>query len=1188
MNDEGCVSRLLTSPKSGSSSFKPALSRPSQDNSQSAFDNPSLCDNPVEALPSPEKFLHNEFDPVKLMSNMCDLFFSSYSGLTCFVRASLTSTARTVEGHACNDLWPVPPPRWRWTADACPNPRRRRRRRYLEVRRKMLQILIASLNWTVLGHVQRPPVCAQLGAPISNQQHLVIERFERMLDHFLHMSVFQGTDLGRVSGKFGNLIGVLQELPFCSLRLEDLETLFCKVHADLDPYQARFSPPSHHHQPDQESCASVTGSRVSASASQTSAKPVHADRVKWENPPSFEAREFLEPLTRAAFDDPETLRKDPKDWPSVPPGKMHITREEMLKLINRWDALGACRLIDASTKDFREAVGIFCVDKDEFFDRLIINPKTINSRMHSIAVSTKELAPGSMLGLLSLSHDEIFRFSADDLTDFYYTFKVSAARSRRNAFRMKFRADELCHLKCFEPSLHDKEILVCLSTLAMGDSLAVEIAQQSHANVLKVFCGAMNPSECLRYRSPVPRGDFIELLAIDDHVGIQRLPRASFKNNPYLRDSEIFDQATTAYKTVGLVQHEKKRKRNQTEGIILGADFDGLAGVVMGPRNRIAILSTLTLIVASKGTCTPKLLSIILGCWIHVLLFRRAMFAVIDQLFREGQGLPNDAVFCLSGQAVCELQMLAVLGPVAQSNLRASYCDTMFCTDASPSGGAVIGAKVTAAFTKEIWRHCEQRGYYTRLQSPVSEILQEKGLEPESDILFNSDTPIAANEPFSFSVPPPMAEGVLYDCIELFRGTGNWSEAHASRGFKVHDGVDVSGRRLRFLDLSNKSVAVELVALALRGVCRDWHAGVPCPSFGLRGFNPNDPYTRYHNQLARRACFILTVAFLQGQFISIEQPGNSRLFLLHCYRTLVSLGCVISHFCFCSFGSAFKKASKWMHNKPWLIRLESQCSCKWKGNHLVVRGGFTKSLVEEFDHRCSPNATSVYGRRPNVGESVASYSASYPLKLVHSMASGLARALRGQLDRIPDEVRIRSLLESGFAAESNDSPARSFEPSYAPRQWFEDPEWIGELCDSLEFKELFRFVFKRPGHINVNEARTYKSWIKSLSKSHPDSRAVGLLDSRVTIGLPRADPHPIRSAVSIWELCHTSLALVCFRGFCTAVPQRIGLTGQVVVETLTNLAKSCHPGRQICCTATFAVLTPWSSRAGWRKTLHGG
>ncbi len=428
------------------------------------------------------------------------------------------------------------------------------------------------------------------------------------------MSDFQGTDLGRVSGKFGNLIGVLQELPFCSLGLEDLERLFCKVHADLDPYQSHFVSSQSSHHPDQTSCASVTGCRISAAASQTSAKPVHADRVKWENPPSFEARDFLEPLTRAAFDDPETLRKDPNEWPRAFPGKMHITREEMLKLIDRWDALGACRLIDAASKDYREAVGIFCVDKGKFYDRLIINPKTINSRMHSIAVSTKELAPGSMLGLLSLGPGEVFRFNADDLTDFYYTFRVSEARSRRNAFRMKFQSQELCHLTCYDDSMKDKEILVCLSTLAMGDSLAVEIAQQSHCNVLKVFCGAMDPSECLRYRSPIPRGDFVELLAIDDHVGIQRVPKSSFKDTPYLRDSHIFDLAAKAYKTVGLVQQEKKRKRNQLQGIILGADFDGLAGIVMGPRNRIAILCILTSIIATKGTCTPKLLQIILGC----------------------------------------------------------------------------------------------------------------------------------------------------------------------------------------------------------------------------------------------------------------------------------------------------------------------------------------------------------------------------------------------------------------------------------------------------------------------------------------------------------------------------------------------------------------------------------------------
>ena len=152
--------------------------------------------------------------------------------------------------------------------------------------------------------------------------------------------------------------------------------------------------------------------------------------------------------------------------------------------------------------------------------------------MASLSYTTKELAPGSMLSLLSLKTHEMFRFSADDLTDYYYCFKVSSKRATRNAFRMIFEDYEVSHLKSFHPSLVGKKILVCLATLAMGDSLAVEIGQQAHKHVLQVWAGSMKPQELLRYRSPVPRGDFIELLAIDDHVGIQRLPIHQFPDNP--------------------------------------------------------------------------------------------------------------------------------------------------------------------------------------------------------------------------------------------------------------------------------------------------------------------------------------------------------------------------------------------------------------------------------------------------------------------------------------------------------------------------------------------------------------------------------------------------------------------------------------------------------------------------------
>ena len=729
--------------------------------------------------------------------------------------------------------------------------------------------------------------------------------------------------------------------------------------------------------------------------------------------------------------------------------------------------------------------------------------------MDTITESTKELAPGCMLGLLHLSDDEVFRFQADDLSDFYYTFKVPRKRALRNTFRMILDWQEVQHLACFEDRFRNRAVAVALRTLAMGDSLAVEVAQQAHCNVLKQLCGSMIHQETLKYRSPVPRTDFIELLAIDDHVGIQRVAKAEFHLQPWLRDNDVFSASEVAYRKVGLIQREKKRKRNQTTGIILGADFDGVSGKVMAPRNRVALLSLMTLSVARLGVCTRKLLSVILGCWIHVLLFRRIFFAVIDQLFREGQEHPADCTFCLSRRARCELQLLATFGPLAQSDLRTRYSDKVYCTDASPYGGAVVAAHIGQEASAELWRHSEQKGFYTRLHSPASEILIEKGLVCESEEHFVPPQPKAW--PIAESVPAPLSEGILYDCIEIFRGTGNWSSAHESRGLRVHPGIENSGQLLRVADLSNDAVVSELVSLALRRVITDWHAGVPCLSFGVlrrpqvrsmscpAGFDPSDPFTQRHNQLARRTAFIMTIALLSGLWVSIEQPGASRMFHLHCYRVMVMLGCVISRFAFCNYGSAFNKPSKWLHNKPWLLELEGSCCCPFKGNHFVVQGTFTRENLPQFKLRCRPSCFDVYGKDPVLGQAVSSFSAAYPYKLVHQMASGLIKAKQGVVSLISREKHLSSFQEVGMSLDT-DSVSIPTDPLYPQRPGHEDPEWILELCDCLQFKELFRYRFKRPGHINVNESRTYKSLLKAVAKSEPDSRFLAILDSRVTIG----------------------------------------------------------------------------------------
>lgn len=1079
-------------------------------------------DSLLHSLPDLCQGNPNIYEPIDLVQVLIKAFWASRSGLTAFTHACLSGKHTcNVQGKDTSSLWPVPPPRWlRWTAFAKLGPRRRRRHRFLRARHELLQLVVCAMNWETLGFPIVPPTICCVGAHISPQQHGVLEHLESLLMHFLRMEPFDGASLGRGQEKFQLIINALKELPRCHQppRLEDLTDLCSALHASFDPYSAHFErkPKPSNHFDDVHQCSFATTNDTSGSAPDTvvGAKRVQSDRVKWENGPSFHAEFFLsDPLVKAAYLDPEVLRKPVNDWPKSYPAKIHCSRDEFLKLVHRWDQLGACHLIPAESKSFEEAVGLFCVGKDETHDRLIINPKTINSRMFSLSDSTKELAPGCLLALLHLKPHDMFRFNADDLTDYYYTFCVSEARAARNAFRMKFQDWELEGLGCFREDLRGKEILVCLRTLAMGDSLAVEVAQQAHSNVLKFLCGAMLPHEVLRYRHPVPRSSFIELLAIDDHIGIQRLPRASFREKPFLRDSQVFKSAESAYKAVGLVQHERKRKRNQTQGILLGADFDGDLGRVMAPRSRLCLLCLVSACIASIGTCTPKLLSIVNGCWIHVLMFRRVLFSIMDALFKEGTGVATNQPFCLSRKARSELQLLSILGPLAQTDLRVKFSDRLYTTDASPFGGAVCYSQISEEASAELWRHTEQKGFYTRLQSPVAEILREKGIDPLSEEMFQSD-PVASASHDLFQppeIPRHLEEGILFDCVEIFRGCGNWSSAHASHGLSVHAGFDCDGRSMRVTDLADPAIFHELVGLALRRVVRDWHAGVPCLSFGtLRrpqvrsiqqpaGFDINDPFTKYHNTLARRTAFVLTIAYLLGAFISVEQPRNSRLFLLHCFKVLIQLGCIISHFSHCQYGSGFHKPSKWLHNKPWIIPLEGKCACNFQGRHFVVRGSFTSTNISDFKNRCKPSCISVYGRDPKIGEPVSSFSAMYPFQLVNRMASGLVAAKHGSLPLIPMSKRIEALREVGLD-DSAPVVAPSTEPLFAPRPWFEDPEWISEVCDSLPFKELFRFKFRVANHININEVRTYKSWIKSLAKSEPHSRCVGLVDSRVTIG----------------------------------------------------------------------------------------
>ena len=1043
----------------------------------------------------------------------------AHIGLRDFILLSCEPSTRTAESRVkhSGDLFPCPPPMWRWTGPQRLSPKRRRRRKLLSLLNRIVSQIICTLNWEALGHITRPPPSACVGYGYSEEQFALVERIHNLVQHFCMAGTFDASSLGRSADKLERLLSACRELPGGNQEV-DLLDIVTEIQQGLDPYtshkSSKFNDASASCTEDPvDTCFddSVAGSHGSDATNHlhldcSTAKPVVADRIKWEHSPQFDPRPYLtDPVVRSAFDDPESLRLHPSLWIKRPAGRVHCSKQEVLKLAKKWDQKGACRIFPCSSVCHEEAVGIFAVGKDATWDRLILNPVVINGRMKAYSNYTKSLAPGCLIGLVQLGSNEVLRISADDLAEMYYTFQVPDARAKRNCIRMKFKPSDLKELNCFDPSKHDCECYIALGALAMGDSLAVEIAQQAHFQVLVQLAGALQEHERVAYRKPFPRGKFFEFLSIDDHLGLQVLSRSAHRAAIAARDTEVFTKASTAYKAVGLVQHPKKKKRNVTSGIFLGAEVDGIAGKVSAPRHRIGLLMLCTSLVACKGVCTPKLLAAIVGSWVSVLMFRRPIMSIMEAVFSEGHNRPQNKVFNLSRQARNELLALSVLGPMAQTNLRTRTLPKIFCMDASPHGSGICQVDEAEEVVAELWRHSEQRGFYTRLASPVAAVLEEIGVGSEP--VFGAENELHCND---FLYLSHFVKGfcLIVSSFSRVRETGPIVIPKLALPFILVLICTVG--ELLMQNMLDPSVIAQLLSLAARGVVREWHAGPPCFTFGtLRrprirskhqpsGFNPNDPLTREQNSLARRVAFLFGIAILNGAFVSVEQPGSSVMFYMHAFRVLAMLGCILSRFCFCAFGSGFKKPSKWLHNKPWLIEVEATCKCRSSSCHCIIQGTFTREKIREFESKCKPSSLVIYGKAPVLGQAVSQYSASYPIPLCRRMAIGSYSHKHGQSAIIPVSRKLQTLFELGFE-DCKISGARS-DADVVWRQWHEDPEWIGELADSLHFKELLRYRFRKSGHINVLECRTYKTWIKHCAKRHPDQRLLGLLDSRVTLG----------------------------------------------------------------------------------------
>ena len=187
----------------------------------------------------------------------------------------------------------------------------------------------------------------------------------------------------------------------------------------------------------------------------------------------------------------------------------------------------------------------------------------------------------------------------------------------------------------------------------------------------------------------------------------------------------------------------------------------GLCTVGAPPMKRIA-LSFITLALCSMTHTTDVLHLCLLGGWVAVLTYRHPLMSILSRCYHlvDQNSIDHNCpkLLGLPRGVATELVLLAILMPLALSDLGAEFMPMVFATDASSTKGAICVADVPVRTVRALWRSCRCKGSYTRILSPAEVILRNNGLFSEEKL---APKKVADPErPFAFE----------YDFIEVFSG----------------------------------------------------------------------------------------------------------------------------------------------------------------------------------------------------------------------------------------------------------------------------------------------------------------------------------------------------------------------------------------------------------------------------------
>ena len=354
------------------------------------------------------------------------------------------------------------------------------------------------------------------------------------------------------------------------------------------------------------------------------------------------------------------------------------------------------------------AAGLFAVPHKESSDRVICDRRPMNELERRLVWA--KLPHGSLLTQIILPKDSSLRGSGDDLSNYFYLLK---SWLHRNAVGSPVSGKDFLDYGC-DP---DESYMLAFRVIPMGDLNAVDIAQQTHLEILR-DAGCMKPEETLAFRSPVPHHPCLEGLYIDDHIVIQMVKKRKFRGhdkNKEFRDDEILQASRENYKKLNIPVSSKKAFTKEYQFQAWGTSVDSRTGRVGTPIQKLHQLGDLLAKVCALPRVSKKLLQKTLGLIVHPAMHQRCIMCLLQESYLWVEKLQPGQPRKLPNAVKEELLMVALILPLCHSNVRWQIATRIGASDASLSGGGRAATLTTPSIAKTLYHYSVHKGEPVRL-----------------------------------------------------------------------------------------------------------------------------------------------------------------------------------------------------------------------------------------------------------------------------------------------------------------------------------------------------------------------------------------------------------------------------------------------------------------------------------------